>query len=1086
MKRRFFLTTGSLGILLGCCFLYAKLLVPVFIFPKPPARSVTQGAGPGPAEEVSGISEQYTDLLLPLFPDENDWRRNRPQMIVMGDSEGLFLFKGVPSISPNRREITLMACTIVVPSADEELSREERFRQALVIETFDRASIQFTTPITMEGLPPLSALDKGMLIGEVQIRSEMSGPEESFLLSTRDISFTQQQILANNEVFFRFGPHRCEGEGLRIEFAPLSDSSDNPYSALAREGNLGAGITVDWISLQKLNRLQFEVEGASLGNTFTAKEDRPVFTPVSAEEPISGAAAGKEEEKISIEVRCENGILFAPNPDNPAGWVGRFMENVEVVLFHKTEKEDRLTCQNLYLYLIDPDMERRLHELIRRTDIPRPKRMPSGRIQSLLPQVLKATRSDESQANVELASWRFSAFGDDIVYEIPTRRIRLCSENENEPVRLKLQDRASVQAANLDYTFGEDGGIGILVADKRGELIAQTDEAGGAPLEIRWQDGLRIDPDAAGENIKLSAYGGVHFHHPRFGDATASQADFWASLPPKGAPMKGTGLEQLRPRSIQLRGGVELVSGTSVCRLSEEMTIRLQEISFMTGSPNSLADLTISGGQNSRPDPGGGSAAIGPIFGGADNGRIQIDGGRLDLWVHYSMQGENLARNRASSNGQETASAVELAKMVIRHNVRLIQTDAGGKESLRIEGDEAKIDQPNSQNASADLVGRPAGFHGFGLDLAGYNVRFDQAENSLSVVGPGNLSILPDQKISSLVHSGGQAPGVGTQPISVTWSRHLVFNGQTLRFQGDAENLVAVRQQPSLSLDAPEILFTLQQPVRIIDLGRLANEKMELASVECLGTPTVPVSGVFRGAVATHQGATPADGLYRFELVNLRYENGTNRLRADGPGTLRLTRNEPLNASMLNSAIPGVGENQSGSAAPGAGKDWLHIHLVFSKQLEGALDSRTVTVTGRVMTAIAGSDSPDTVLNAADRGTFPEDTCLLTSDQQRVTVLTSPQGGADSVEVAALGNAALNWRTYSGRGEKLKYSDAKKTVIMEGDGLNKVLLSRRSSPGSPATTGKFSRLMINLQTQEINSEISGTTLSGDLFNQLGQ
>ena len=57
---------------------------------------------------------------------------------------------------------------------------------------------------------------------------------------------------------------------------------------------------------------------------------------------------------------------------------------------------------------------------------------------------------------------------------------------------------------------------------------------------------------------------------------------------------------------------------------------------------------------------------------------------------------------------------------------------------------------------------------------------------------------------------------------------------------------------------------------------------------------------------------------------------------------------------------------------------------------------------------------------------------------------------------------------------------------MEGDGLNKVLLSRRSSPGSPATTGKFSRLMINLQTQEINSEISGTTLSGDLFNQLGQ
>ena len=90
MKRRFFLTTGSLGILLGCCFLYAKLLVPVFIFPQSPARSVSEGMGPGPAEEVSGISEEYTDLLLPLFPDENDWRRSRPQMIVMGGRRGAF------------------------------------------------------------------------------------------------------------------------------------------------------------------------------------------------------------------------------------------------------------------------------------------------------------------------------------------------------------------------------------------------------------------------------------------------------------------------------------------------------------------------------------------------------------------------------------------------------------------------------------------------------------------------------------------------------------------------------------------------------------------------------------------------------------------------------------------------------------------------------------------------------------------------------------------------------------------------------------------------------------------------------------
>lgn len=1087
VKTRFFLTTGTLAVLFGCCFLYAKLLVPVFIFPQSPARSVSERIGPGPAEEVLGISERYTDLLVPLFPNENDWRRNRPQMIVAGDDKGLFLFKGVPTISTNRREITMTACTVVIPSANEQLSRQERFRQALVIETFDRATIQFSSPISIDGIPPLSALEKGVLIGEVQIRSAMSGPDESFLLSTRDISFTQRQILANNEVFFRFGHHQCEGEGLRIEIAPMNEKTDNPFSALVSEGNLGAGINIDWISLQKLTLLKFEIGSDSLGDNFTAKNDftakknPSAFVPVSAEAPAAGTGEEPDdEENLSIELRCENGILFAPNPDNPAGWIGRFMENVEVVLFHKTEKEDRLTCQNLYLFMIDPEMERRLNELAQRSDIHRPKRMPSGRLEALVPQILKATRSDESQANVELASWRFSAFGDAIVYEIPTKRILLCSENENEPVRLKLQDRASVQAANLDYTFGEDGQIGVLVADKRGEIIAQTDDAGNELLNIRWEDGMRIDPDQNGENLKLSAYGGVHFHHPRFGDITANQADFWASLPPKGTPTQDAGPEKIRPRSAQLRGNVELVSGTSVCHISDEMTIRLQEISFMTGGgPNTLAGLVTSGTPNTSSGPAT-SSAIGPIFGNTDSGRIQIDGGRLDLWVHYSMQGENLARNRQTPDGEAISSSVELKQMVIRQNVRLVQTDASGKETLLIEGDGAQINQPNSESASAELVGRPAGFHGFGLDLTGYNVRFDQAQNSMSVIGQGNLSILPDQKFGALFNSTSQNPVIPALPINVTWSKSLVFDGQVLRFQGDADNLVAVRQQPSLRLDAPDILFTLRQPVRIVDLGRLAGQNLELASVECLGTPTVPISGSYSGAVAARPGEAPADGSYQFELVNLRYETGTNRLLADGPGTLRLARNERLNVSMLNGALPG-GAEQGG--APGAGKSWTHAHITFSKQLEGSLDSRTVTINGHVMTAIAGSDSPDTVLNAADRGTFPEDTCLLTSDRQSVTILGSQPGASDSFEVAALGNAALYWRDYSGRGEKLKYSDIKKTVIMEGDGLNKVLLSKRSSLGSPATTGKFSRIMLNLQTKEISSDISGTTISGELFNQ---
>ena len=1063
MKRRAFFTIISLGITFGLYFLYAYIIVPLAIFPPlsilDPSRRLDTGLGPG--KEIESLSRRYTELLAPLFPDENDWRRKSPRVIVPNDLSGLFLFKGEPSLSANRREITLSACTVVIPSTDESLDEEERFRRGVVIETRDRATVQFRDAFSLTDVPRFSDFEKGTLLGEVQIRCAMKdpGPEDDFLLTTRDISFTRGQILANNEVFFRYGPHRAEGEGLRIEIAPdRSERGDesNPYRELNRVGNVGGGFSVEWISLVKLHSLQCEVQAAQLNN-----------------EPPEGGESDAPE-KLNVEIRCENGVLFAPNPDEPAQWVGRFMEQVEAVVFHKTEKEDRLTCRNLYLYLVDAKLRDKLAEIAATFDGPKPKRMPSGNLTQLEPVRIKAVRSEEAQANIELPGEQVSAFGDEIVYDITRKRFILRSESEQSPVKLTRQT-TEVTASALDYTAEEGNRFGSLLADQSGQLTTMLTDQNSepTPFQVFWKDGLRIDPDPNDPNlIKLALQGDVRLAWKPFGEIVAKEADFWGLLPPntESASPKAAnantggkgGLSAMRPRSAQFRGAIQMTSERGICRLREELTIRFQE----TGP---ISDLAPENGAASSDTPTGGLGS-GSILGTVSSSTFQMDGGRLDLWVRYDP-------NHRS----------EVSRMVIRQNIRVVETAADGGETLRIEGDDAQIERPESKHAAVELVGRPASFHGHGLDLAGYNIRVDREKNMFSVVGRGKLSIQPKEEAGGLfgtrsAETGAaatQTPAEGiaqsqpkespsAQPVDVRWSRAMTFDGKTLSFQGDETDPVFVQRKPSMELRAPLMRFSLQRAIEIFDLGKQEKGALDLATSECLGTRAAPVQMVSYGPLPGQEPQTASGGFYRAEVLNLRYSHASGNIDAEGPGWVRGTMKTPPKAASDPSA-------QNNPLAGAASKPWTHLHLVFAQKLEGNADTGRVTAFGDVGSVVAGSDSSELTLDSQNRDTFPSEAFYLACDA--LTVAQTPDTvGKKAVEMIADGNALFRYDAYIGRGEHIKYSDAKKTVILEGDGLNSASIHRQEAPGAPSQSNRFNRGSFNLETKKIEADISSTTL----------
>ena len=1093
LKRRIVLFLTSLLAVTGLYFFYAWIFVPTFMLPPLSLRIGAERRAPvdSPTEEIEALGQRYAKLLEPLFPDSTDWRRQNPRSIIPKENGGVFLFKGEPDFSANRRQITLSTCTIVIPLGPESLPEEERFRRALVLETRESATLVFSHPLELTGSLNLSTFEKGTLLGEVVVRSQMEspGPEDDFNLTTRDISFTQGQILANNEVVFHYGVHQGEGEGLRIEldtaaFGRRSETApqgENPYTELARRGNLGGGFSIEWISLQKLNWLQFHLDSAQFGRS------------------------DGENDPMKVDIRCKNGLVFAPNSDEPAGWVVRFMEDVEVIVYHKTEKEDRLKCRNLYLYLTDPDLERELQTIESAYDGERPKRMPTGNLKRLTPTRIKAVRAETAQATLEIPGDLFEARGDEIVYEILNRRVLLTAADGSEPVAL-TRENGTVLARAVDYVASkEKGRVGILRASREGSLEQVLTDKDGAASRFRasWRDGIEMAPDAGNPNLlRLSLKGEVRLGTETLGEITAKEADFWALIEkrpdvnasgdvPAGAenaPGRVNGgmtdalfhqTDRIVPQSALFRGAIQIMTRRGIGTIHKELTIRFQE-----ADPSLPAEATGAAGPNGAPlaaNTEQGTDFLDPnasLFGGDSGSTFQMEGNQLDLWV---IRGGN--------------KQFDVARMILQTNIKFVETTLADKtETVRIEGDNVQIERPNSPNASLLLFGNPANFRGKGLNLSGYKIQVDRARNVFSVTGRGMLTFMPktgggDLLGAGIANAGGEPnrPTLPAQPIDVRWSRGMTFDGKTLSFLGDEKEPIFVQQKPTVELTAPELRFTLSEPVTIFDLRADRPGAAEIETSECVGTYAAPVSLVYYGSEATGAG-----GVYRGSVRNLRLENRTGEIRAGGPGFLRgVTRTPKQSADntdnrtprdLLSVSFPTNGRNDAGSntigtmgAAP-RGRPWTHLHLIFNDGLTGNIKRNELTAFGRVHSVLATSDATESKLDAEDRTTFPPDAFYLASERLSVAKMIDPLTKVGSFELTATENTLFRYETFVGRGESLKYSDLKKTVVLEGNGVNAASIHRQTAPGAPVQSNRFTRGRFNLLTKKVEADIESTTL----------
>ena len=148
---------------------------------------------------------------------------------------------------------------------------------------------------------------------------------------------------------------------------------------------------------------------------------------------------------------------------------------------------------------------------------------------------------------------------------------------------------------------------------------------------------------------------------------------------------------------------------------------------------------------------------------------------------------------------------------------------------------------------------------------------------------------------------------------------------------------------------------------------------------------------------------------------------------------------------------------------PCPAQDQLHcLHVKFRGSITGNLLRRQLTFHDQVRTSYGPVDNWDAMLTTENPDQLGPRGVTVRCDQLSVVQMLLPVGGRRAVELEALGNAVVENITFTARGNRITYAEAKDLLILEGDGRSDAELWRqlqsatppRSSPPRKSGTGR--------------------------------
>ncbi len=1124
---------------------------------------------------------------------EEDWRRGESaNFIFPRDRSYVIIFKNdnakkldgteeedVPVIGDDRKSVKFKACSLVLlPKAPEtsredetassekskeeaELALRERVRQALVFEA-GKIVLYFSSPIAdlnalRSGQINFASFEKGEMSETVVVRSAMRSPtsEDDLYLTAQGVSFTAKQIRAGEDVRFNFGKNGGAGKWLTIDLdeplrfddvsfvsnaanaadvekalatggAGLESDGDwrRVFEGVVDDGNLGGGFAIERIELDWL-RDHFRF--------YWDEIPRPGET---AKKDGAGANGGESKKDPSqrIEIRCANGVDFAPDVQAVGGWCVRFNRDVAVVAYQKNEIAAQISCDALFLYLQDPE----LAELARKKPQIAADALssaPVGRLTRLSPTILRAQGSDAEPASVKVAATGAELKADSILYRVFERKVEataLTPENaaptsgnsknvgggvvvsdggdtrfEAKAVVLQMDEKFDLKSlvagenGKFETVLREgdrngNGGNRFGIVDGVGDANAPS---GGRRFSAIWKGALRVAPEErpapANANasapktlktlktLKTSTAGGVAFEIEGVGSFRANEADFWGKIeePEKDGDKADDGdlaklFSQMTPLGASFRGDVLFKAPRGFAKISDSVDVLFgtpTEVATEVDEPNAARAIAAEDGGGA-----GGFLSDASAFSESVETEFEIEGRKLELWC--------LLLDDAAT-GRKTAG-VDVYNLRLEGGVSLVErSKIGGAETTRLVAEKATIRSPGTKRARVRLVGAPAAsFETKELRLIGGDVVVDCAGNNFSVFGPGKLTVDPPKDAArKLAEQDDFARFFSDESAEIVWSKSMTFDGTTLEFQSNPGEDVSISQRKQ-TLVCPLVRASLARPISIFELDVLdddgASDRIEVERIECVGSADRPVKA---NALAFGEGGD-ANGaeFYRGVFRRIVFKRSTGEFEASEGGSLSATiRDTGENSGKLGglaafAAADGSGNDAGKIAANGDGENaaprWTKLHMTFSGKAIGSLEKRAILTQGGVRAVVCQTSDRNASPNVDDVDSLPPGSAFLTAEQARVTFgeAQKASGAAEStIEVEARQNVVFRRDDAIGLCEALRYVSEKNVVVLLGSDLNKGTFYRQKYRGAPREGNVyFSRAFFYLDSQRLEVE----------------
>ncbi len=691
--------------------------------------------------------------------------------------------------------------------------------------------------------------------------------------------------------------------------------------------------------------------------------------------------------------------------------VASFEDDVRVVRSNSDGPDDLLTCHRLAAYF---------------TKRPGKKNAASkGNVaaQSGLSGLeIERIEAVGSPVDLNVPSFDASVKAEFLEYNFKTKQVRV---EDRHTATLRYQ-RNEVQTPRIEYQFGEEGRLGQLRADGPGRLMGSLPDDPSKKFEVIWNKRLVLQPHQG--DHALSLISGALIRVQDMGEFSAKNLHVWIhenSLPrasekdkPKYEyqPVRLLAEEDVRIASWPLSGLIQRA----------EVWIRYEGSSKAARQP---------GGPGRAESPKATLLAMSEPDKATDRGRQR-----------FSVAGEHLQAQLIRS-GEE----VLVEHLIIDKNVRFreIQTNRPGEIPMEISGDIVQVDHANTPNARVRVQGQPAKVAARGMALVGGNIQLNRGDNRMWIAGPGTMTLPASResldgnggngssdRTGGSDERGGLAGGGILQglkpagPISVAWKERMDFDGLTARFHRDVT--VTAKQQSAkgnmsdLTVQGDKLSVTFTQRVDF------TKDKQ---------SPDLNVREMkFDGQVfLQNQGGRDGQrtSIDQMQVRDLTIDGLTGRLLALGPGWASTVRyNKGLNDDQ--NRLPG----DIRTRAPGL----MFVRVNFEDQLTGSFEDREVEFTGRVNTIYGPVTAWDQTLDSDPPGGLAGDQYLLSSDRMSIVDMgSSTEFGPSGIGLEATGDATIEGKAFSARGQRISYAKAKELVILEGDGYSDAQLWMKGS-----------------------------------------